>query len=261
MTEGRSSSSATVCAAPPGRIAEVEPGPLQQHVAGQGVAVGAQARREQADHRVARTTRSGPSWVPSSTTPTAKPARSSSSGAMTPSARRLAPDQRAARLPAALVHPAHDRGDVLGVDLARRDVVEHEQRLGTDADQVVHAHRHQVDADGLVAAGRAGHHELRADAVRRGDQHRLGEAGGVERELAAEAADAGHQRAQPLDGGVTGLDVHAGAGVGGAALPHRGQTRGARPGGPWPHRLGPERDGRRGGRGVGAGPGVGTGVG
>ena len=54
----------------------------------------------------------------------------------------------------------------------------------------------------------------------------------VERELAAEAADAGHQTLHALDGGVTGADVDAGSGVGGPAvgaptLPHRAQTPGS----------------------------------
>ena len=55
------------------------------------------------------------------------------------------------------------------------------------------------------------------------------EAAEVERELAAEPADALHHAAQPLHGGVAGRDVHPGAGVGGAALSHDGQTPGSAP--------------------------------
>ena len=61
---------------------------------------------------------------------------------------------------------------VVGVDLAGGDVVEEEERLGAHADQVVDAHGDQVDADRVVATGRPGHHQLRADPVGRGHQHR-----------------------------------------------------------------------------------------
>ena len=61
----------------------------------------------------------------------------------------LAADQRAAGLAAALGHPRDQLLDVVGVELADRDVVEEEQRLGALADQVVDAHGHQVDADGV----------------------------------------------------------------------------------------------------------------
>ena len=122
-----------------------------------------------------RRTRSGPSWVPCSTTPTAKPARSSSSGAMTPACSAVSPPMScAARLPAALVHARDDGGHPVGVDLSGRDVVEHEQRLRAHAHQVVDAHGDQVDADGVVAAAVAGHDHLGAHPVGRGHQHRPG---------------------------------------------------------------------------------------
>ena len=133
---------------------------------------------------------------------------------------RLATDQRAAGLAAALGHAGHDGGDAVGVDLAGRDVVEHEQRLGTGADEVVDTHGDQVDADGLVATGGPRHLELGADPVGRRDQDRVRVALGVEGELPAEAADAADQRAQTVDRGVARRDVHTGAGVGGAALAH-----------------------------------------
>ena len=49
----------------------------------------------------------------------------------------------------------------------------------------------------------------------------------VEGELPPEAADARHHGAQALDRRVTGGNVHAGAGIGGAALSHGGQTPGS----------------------------------
>ena len=51
-------------------------------------------------------------------------------------------------------------------------------------------------------------------------------AGHVERELASEAADAGDQGTQALDGRVSRGNVDAGARVGGAALAHVRQTPG-----------------------------------
>ena len=57
----------------------------------------------------------------------------------------------------------------------------------------------------------------------------LGVAVHVERELAPEPADARHHGAQALDRGVTGGNVHTGAGIGGAALSHGGQTPGSAP--------------------------------
>ena len=57
--------------------------------------------------------------------------------------------------------------------LGHGHVVEEEQRLGPAAEGVVDAHRHQIDADGVVPADRDGHLELRADAVGAGDQHRV----------------------------------------------------------------------------------------
>ena len=70
--------------------------------------------------------------------------------------------------------------------------------------------------------------QLGADAVVGRHQHRIGEAGGLEVEQAAEAADLAvrarpprraHQRLDPLDQGVAGVDVDAGLRVGEPVLP------------------------------------------
>ena len=212
----------------PGGIREVEAGPLEEHVAGQRVAVGAQPRRGQSHDGVAGADPLGAELGAVLDDAHREAGQVELVGRHDPRMLgRLAADQRAARLPAALVHAGHHGGDVLGVDLARGEVVEHEQGLGADADQVVHAHGDQVDADRLVAPGGPGHHQLRAHAVGRGHQHGLGEAVHVEGELAPEAADARHERAQAVDRGFAGCDVHAGAGVGGAALAHGVQTPGS----------------------------------
>ena len=101
----------------------------------------------------------------------------------------LAADQRAAGLPAALGDAADDRRALVGVELAGGEIVEEEQRLGALHDEVVDAHGDEVDADRVVLAGLDGDLQLGADAVIGGDQHRIGEAGGLEVEQAAEAAD------------------------------------------------------------------------
>ena len=135
----------------------------------------------------------------------------------------LAADQRAAGLPAALGDAGDDRRALLGVELAGGEIVEEEQRLGALHDEVVDAHGDEVDADRVVLAGFDGDLELGADAVIGGDQHRIDEAGGLEVEQPAEAADLAvgarpprraHQRLDLLDHGVAGVDVDARLGIG-----------------------------------------------
>ena len=101
----------------------------------------------------------------------------------------LAADQRAAGLAAALGHAGDELLDVVGVELADGDVVEEEQRLGAGAGDVVDAHGHQVDADGLEHARLLGDQRLGADAVGGRDQHRMGEPVLGELEQPAEPAD------------------------------------------------------------------------
>ena len=83
----------------------------------------------------------------------------------------------------------------LDVELAGREVVEEEQRLGALHDDVVDAHRDEVDADRVVDAGLERDLELGADAVGAGDQDRVLEARRLEVEQPAEAAQAAHHPA------------------------------------------------------------------
>ena len=135
----------------------------------------------------------------------------------------LAADQRAAGLVAALGDAGDDLARDGDVELAGRIVVEEEQRLGALHDQVVDAHRDEIDADRRVAAGLDGDLELGADAVVGGDQDRVLVAGRLEVEEAAEAAEVGagprparrlHQRLDGLDQRIAGIDVDAGITVG-----------------------------------------------
>ena len=155
-----------------------------------------------------------------SATPTAKPTRSNSPGLH--GARvlgHLAADQRAAGLAAAMGHALDELLDVVGVELADRDVVEEEQGLGALADDVVDAHGHQVDADGVEAARGLGDQRLGADAVGGRHEHRVGVAVLGEREQPAEAADVAddlgpergaHLGLDALDGLLAGRDADPG---------------------------------------------------
>ena len=136
---------------------------------------------------------------------------------------RLAADQRTACLAAAGRDRADQLGHPLGNDMPDRDVVEEGQRLGAAADDVVGAHRDEVDADRVVPVERPGDRGLGPDPVGRGDQQRLAIAG-RDRDRAPEPAqptddlgstsrlDVGtHEIHRPL----AGRDVHPGRQVGG----------------------------------------------
>ena len=90
--------------------------------------------------------------------------------------------------------PAIDRPRGRHVELAAGEVVEEEQRLGALREQVVDAHGDEIDADGGVPAGLDGDLELGADAVVGGNQDRVREAGRLEIEQRAEAAEIGVRR-------------------------------------------------------------------
>ena len=133
----------------------------------------------------------------------------------------LAAEQHAPGPQAALVDAGDDVGDLLGHDLADHQVVEEEERDGAAGGDVVDAHRHEVDADGVEPAHAAGDLDLGADAVGAGDEHgvlELRQAHGAA-ETAEAAEDERVLRAlepllHELDGAVARLDVDAGLLVG-----------------------------------------------
>ena len=109
------------------------------------------------------------------------------------------------------------RGGDVHVELAAGEVVEEEQRFGALHQNVVHAHRHQVDADGVVPVELERELELGADAIGAGDQHRLAITL-RDLEQRAETADAGQhlwahgapgERLDALDQRIAGIDVDA----------------------------------------------------
>ena len=164
------------------------------------------------------------SAAPRSIAPTAKPARSKSpAGVHARHLGGLAADERAPASAQPAAMPSITRAAASTVEPAGGEVVEEEQRLGALADQVVDAHRHEVDADGVEPAGVDREPELGADPVGRGDEDRVGVARGLEVEERAEAAEPRHHpgprgarrgRLDPLDERVAGVDVDAGLGVG-----------------------------------------------
>ena len=111
-------------------------------------------------------------------------------------------------------------------------------RRAQSSSQIVDAHRHQVDADGVVTAGRSSHHGLGAHTVGGGHQHRVGVArrGGVEE--TPESAQAPHhtgpmggrhRRSDATHRFLAGVDADPSGGVGLAHARRQGRSP-ARPG-------------------------------
>jgi hypothetical protein len=135
--------------------------------------------------------------------------------------RGLAADQGAARVLAALRDTFDDLRRSLDVELAARVVIEEEKRLGAEREDVVHAHRDEIDADRVVAVELEGELQLRSDAVGARHEHRLLIAFRHFEER-AEAADArehagAHRAARvrldAIDERVARVDVDAGVAV------------------------------------------------
>ena len=127
------------------------------------------------------------------------------------------------------------------------EIVQEEQRLGALHDQVVDAHRHQVDAHLVVQPGLDRNLQLGADAVGGRYQDRVGESRGAQVEQRAETADPA-QRAGPGGGAgqrgdgrhqrLPGIDIDSGgavverdAGGGGRIATGHAWSRSARAGG------------------------------
>ncbi len=167
---------------------------VEEHAAGERVAVGVQTARREAQHDVALLHHLGQDHLGPVDDAHAEAAQVVVVGVHDAGVLgRLAADERAARLQAALGDAAHDGRDVLGLDVADGDVVEEEQRLGARGEQVVGAHGHQVDAHGVVAAEQLGELELGAHAVGARDEHGvvhlLDVGGGEQAAETAQAAD------------------------------------------------------------------------
>ena len=100
--------------------------------------------------------------------------------------------QPAWRQPSAIAGD-HPLGDA-AVELAGGEIIEEEERLGALDDEIVGAHRDQIDADAVVAVVIDRELELGADAVIGRDQQRIAIARRLEVEEAAEAAERRRRR-------------------------------------------------------------------
>ncbi len=87
----------------------------------------------------------------------------------------LAADEGASGLLAAGGNALHDVGGHLHAQLSAGEVVEEEHGLGAGDEDVVHAHRHEIDADGVVLLHPEGELQLGSHAVRAGDHHGIPE--------------------------------------------------------------------------------------
>jgi hypothetical protein len=80
--------------------------------------------------------------------------------------RDLAGRDRDPRLPGAFGEPLCDLDENLRVESLDRQIVDHGDRLGADAEEVVHVHRDAIDSDRVVAAHHLRDQHLGAGAVR-----------------------------------------------------------------------------------------------
>src|SRR6185503_1742349 len=110
------------------------------------------------------------------------------SGVKTRHLRRLSTDQRTSRLRAPFCDALHDSSRRVFVKLAGSKIIQEKQRLGALNDNVVDAHRHQVNADGVIKAALDRDLHLCADAIVGGDQDRVDEPRRLEIEQSAETA-------------------------------------------------------------------------
>ncbi len=143
---------------------------------------------------------------------------------------RFSAHQGAARLHAALDDTRDDPLTDVDIEFAGRKIIEKIYRLRALHDDVVHAHRDEIDAHRIVPPAVDCEPQLGAHPV--GPRHQDGFAVTVERHFhqRAEAADAtqylGTHRApdsrfDPLNQFITGVDVDAGFAIGdGCALSH-----------------------------------------
>src|SRR5579863_244426 len=105
--------------------------------------------------------------------------------------RGLAADQAGARESTTSRDPFNDRRRDSGVKFTATDIVKEKQRARVMTDDVIDAHRDQIDPDRIMAAGGEGDLEFGPDAVGAGDEYRFSQFRcAVESDDRAEAADA-----------------------------------------------------------------------
>ncbi len=143
-----------------------------------------------------------------STTPTQQPARSNDVGSISPGCSAVSPPMmRTTRFSAAGGDAADELRGLRRVEPSDGHVVEEEERFGAAADDVVGAHRDEVDADRVVASERRRDRRLGPDPVGRRDENRLPVTRG-DRDRPTEATEPAEHLRPPraLDGGPHELD-------------------------------------------------------
>ena len=105
-------------------------------------------------------------------------------------------------LAAAFGHTGDYRLDHLGTGLSLGYIIQEEERLGSLRQDVVHAHGHRVDANGVVLVHGECYLQFRPDSVGSAYKHRFLVAQRSEVEHTPEGADAAH-----YSGAVGGSDV------------------------------------------------------
>ncbi len=101
----------------------------------------------------------------------------------------LASQQRRAGLPASRSDATHDLRGLVNIERTSRVVVKKKQRLGALHDDVVNAHRNQVNTNGIQSVELERQLELGADAIRSGDEQRILALAQVGPKQTTEAAD------------------------------------------------------------------------
>jgi hypothetical protein len=141
--------------------------------------------------------------------------------------RGLATDQRASIGATGLGDPPHDRFDGVILDPPCGQVVQKKERSRALNRDVVDAVVHQVGPHSMVDAELERHFQLGANAIRAGDQYRIGKFIKIKREQSAETSDLrkhvfieglARQHLDTLLGPIAGSDVHPRVGVGDGSL-------------------------------------------
>ena len=146
---------------------------VEEHLAGQRVAVRVQARRGQGQEHVALRHPAGQGLLPLHHAHDEPGEVVVVLRVGAGHLRRLPPDERTGELGAGAGEAAHDGLDLRGIHPAEGDVVEEEKGRRSLHEDVVHAVGHEVVAHGVVDAGRDRDLDLGAHAVGGSHEHRL----------------------------------------------------------------------------------------
>ncbi len=210
-------------------VLELELHGLEKDPSRERVAIGVQARRGQAEEHVA-----GAHARPVEDLPAIDDPDDEADQLVVPDLieaghlRGLAAEQSTAILAAPIRDTGYERDQLVGLELARADVVEKEERTRALHQDIVDAVIDEIPADGGEVTRHPRHGKLGTDAIGRGHQHRLGQAFEVRSEQAAEEAEiredtvgkrAPGERLDLREAAFLGVDVDPRGGVSALVLP------------------------------------------